>query len=218
MEQADDIEAIAIALDCPPTAAQALLQAAQIRDFPTSTTIAHQGDAQPPNWLILDGALRCEVVSSDGRMTVVATHLPGDLIGGFGSIDPSLPGSLVTFGDTRLLTFPLLVMERLARDDPAFALAIARRYARQVHQLTGRLAARISLTAPGRVAARLLELAGPQQVIRPGPRVAALAIAVQTTRETASRSLSTLERRGIIARGDGCLTILSPRMLEEMIV
>ena len=84
--------------------------------------------------------------------------------------------------------------------------------------MTQRLASRISLTAAGRIYARLLELAGPDHVIAPPPVVSALAVSVQTTRETTSRTISALERRGIIHRDERRLVIQSPRMLEDMII
>ena len=54
--------------------------------------------------------------------------------------------------------------------------------------------------------------------IRPAPVIADLALRVATTRETASRAVNGLERRGIIRRdGDG-LTVVAPNRLEEMIL
>jgi CRP/FNR family transcriptional regulator, cyclic AMP receptor protein len=45
-----------------------------------------------------------------------------------------------------------------------------------------------------------------------------MAIGVNTTRETASRALAHLVRRGIVQRHDHGLEIVSRRMLEDMIV
>ena len=129
-----------------------------------------------------------------------------------------MSAALVTISKTRLLASTVEAIERLALQRPDFALAIARAYARQAGTMTQRLASRISLTAAGRIYARLLELAGPDNVIAPPPVVSALAVSVQTTRETTSRTISALERRGIIHRDEKQLVIQSPRMLEDMIV
>ena len=177
-----------------------------------------QGERAEASWLILDGAVRCEVVSTDGRITMVATHAPGDIIGHFGQGASGEAGSLITIGAATILAIPIGIIERIAEADHAFALAIARTYARQSDRLLHRLAARVSLTAPGRIHARLLELADAAHVITPAPVVAALAISVQTTRETASRTISSLERRGILRREARHWVIQSPRLLDELIV
>lgn len=217
-DNGDDIAAIASALECSLRAAQLLYGLGQTRIAPHPVTLVHQGDEADGNWLILDGNVRCEVLSPEGRSTVVATHPPGDLIGHFGRKPRTMSASLTTHGTTRLLAVPTAQIERLSLEDSEFALAVARSYARQSGTLLDRLAARISLTAAGRIHARLLELAGPDYAIEPAPIVAALAISVQTTRETASRAISHLERRGIIRREPGRLIIQSPRMLEELII
>lgn len=218
MDDSDDIAAIAAALGCDPDAAAALLSSSRLINPGNGTYLAHQGEVAPLAWLVLDGALRCEVLSSDGRMTVAATHPPGDIVGAFGMDDAPMAGALVTVGRARLLACMVQDIERLALLRPGFALALARAFARQAGTMTQRLATRISLTAAGRIYARLLELAGPDNIIAPPPVVSALAVSVQTTRETTSRTISALERRGIIARDEKRLVIQSPRMLEDMIV
>lgn len=218
MDDDDDIAAIAAALGCDAGAAGALLSYCRMADGASAVPLVHQGEPAPLSWLILDGVVRCEVLSSEGRMTVAATHPPGDIVGAFGMADVPVAGSLVTHGRTKLLVIGDGVIERLGAERPDFALAIARTYARQASQITQRLALRISLTAAGRICARLLELAGADNIITPPPVVSALAISVQTTRETTSRTISSLERRGIIARDEERLVIQSPRMLEDLIV
>lgn len=214
----DDIAAIASALGCSARAAQSLHGVAQTRVAPSATVLVHQGDVADGNWLILDGNVRCEVLSPEGRSNVVATHPPGDMIGVFGRNPQTMSASLTTHGSTRLLAIGNPLIERLGLDDSEFALAVARSYARQSGTLLDRLAARISLTAAGRIHQRLLDLAGPDHVITPSPIVAALAVSVQTTRETASRAISNLERRGIIRREPGRMVIQSPRMLEDLVI
>jgi CRP-like cAMP-binding protein len=80
-----------------------------------------------------------------------------------------------------------------------------------------RMAARSTLSAPGRVHAELMRLAGPDHRIVPPPKVTALALNANTSRETASRAISALERRGVISRSDRHMTIVAPRMLEDMV-
>jgi CRP/FNR family transcriptional regulator, cyclic AMP receptor protein len=218
MSESDDIAAIAAALRCAAAAAARLHDAGHMRHCGTGDILAHQGDMPPTAWLVLDGAIRCETVSPDGRSTVIAAHGPGDLIGGWSAAVQPLAGALIGARPSLLLALPTGIVERLGGDDAAFALAIAHGFARQSEQLLARFAARNSLTAPGRLYARLIELADAERIISPAPIVVALAASVQTTRETASRALSVVERRGIIARHGDHWVIQSVRLLEDLVI
>ncbi len=68
--------------------------------------------------------------------------------------------------------------------------------------------------------AELLRLArlGDGRTIRPPPVLAALATRVNSTRETVSRTINALERRGLIRRDAKQIVIVSPRALEELAV
>ena len=100
------------------------------------TTLVLQGDEAEGNWLILDGNVRCEVLSPEGRSTVVATHPPGDLIGTFGRNPKTMSASLTTHGATRLLTVATAQIEQLSHQDSDFALAIARAEGYVCHALS----------------------------------------------------------------------------------
>ena len=84
--------------------------------------------------------------------------------------------------------------------------------------LLDRMAARIGLSATGRCYQALLSKSDDDGWIRPPPVLSALAIGVNTTRETASRALAHLIRRGIAERHDDGLRIVSRRMLEELVI
>jgi len=58
---------------------------------------------------------------------------------------------------------------------------------------------------------------GDGRSIRPAPVLSALALRVQSTRETVSRAVNALERRGIIRRDADGLTIVAPQRLQELI-
>ena len=90
--------------------------------------------------------------------------------------------------------------------------------ARQLDLVLDRMAARIGLSATGRFYRALLMLADDEGTIRPAPVVAAMALSVHTTRETGSRALAALLRRGIAERLPDGLRIVSRRMLEDLVV
>lgn len=80
------------------------------------------------------------------------------------------------------------------------------------------MAARIELSATGRFYRALLQLGDADGLIKPARLIASLAVSVHTTRETASRALAALTRRGIVERQEDALQIVSRRMLEELAI
>ena len=99
-------------------------------------------------------------------------------------------------------------------------MAVSRLLLKQLRKATDKLLDRATLSAQGRVHAELLRLArlGDGHTLRPPPVLSALAIRVQTTRETASRAVAALERRGIVRRDGVALIIVAPHRLEELVV
>jgi DNA-binding MarR family transcriptional regulator len=82
-----------------------------------------------------------------------------------------------------------------------------------------RMVESVLLSATGRVCAELERLAklSPDQTIRPVPVFSELATMVQSTRETVSRTISQLEKRGVLRREDGGLRVVAPHRLAELI-
>ena len=102
----------------------------------------------------------------------------------------------------------------------AASASLCRADGRAVEATKTRMFEQVALSAVGRVHAELLRQARQAQelTIRPAPVVADLAVQVATTRETASRAVNALDRRGIIRRGDDQLVVVAPHRLEELIL
>jgi CRP-like cAMP-binding protein len=109
-------------------------------------------------------------------------------------------------------------LDALSKESTQISHGLSMILARQYNRLLDRMANRISLTAIGRVYAELLNQANNRNVISPSPVIAALGLRAQTTRETASRAINTLLRRGIISRDGEQLKIVSRALLEDMVV
>jgi CRP-like cAMP-binding protein len=99
------------------------------------------------------------------------------------------------------------------------ALSIARGLTLRLTQTTRRMVEGATLSAPGRIHAELLRQAqaGTAMTIQPMPMLSTFALHVQSTRETVSRTISALEKRGIIKRDGDALTVVAPHRLEELI-
>lgn len=211
------LTAIAAVLGCSDEIAATLGQKMRHCLVPHKTVIAHQGDLSDHCWLVLDGTVRVQLIGWDGRRVQLAYHGPGEFFGAYPEAT-TCRADVIANGDVRALRISTSVIAGLAETHASISYGLSRLLARQRDLALDRMAARTTLSASGRVHSELLRLADDDNCICPVPTVTALAMSVNTTRETASRTITALERRGIIRREGQILTIQAPRMLEEMVI
>jgi CRP-like cAMP-binding protein len=195
----------------------ALLQGGRLREFGERAYVARQGEPLGTMWLVLNGRVKLESSSASGRSSRLAVYGPGEWIGSYAR--PTIcMADIVSLERATLLSFASGALPELASGEPGIGVALALSFARQLEGAFARLDARSTLTAKGRIYAELVRRAAGGVEIAPFPIVAELALAAQTTRETASRAVAELERRGIITRAPDRLRINSPRLLNDLIV
>jgi CRP/FNR family transcriptional regulator, cyclic AMP receptor protein len=217
MTGTEDIAAIQSCFACGESSAALLAADMESRSFGHRDAVAHGGDRSAHFFLILQGAVVAEIFGIDGQQAQLAKHGPGEIFGAY-PVEAVHRTDLTAVGNTRLLAIPVRRLAELAAGHAEIANGIATLMARQLDLVLDRMAARIGLSATGRFYKALLQLADNDGRICPAPVVAALALSVHTTRETASRALAAVVRRGIVERNDNGLTVVSRRMLEELIV
>jgi CRP/FNR family transcriptional regulator, cyclic AMP receptor protein len=217
MSGIDSIAVIRSCFACGEECARLLAHDMEPQSFGHRETIAHNGDNASSFYLIVEGAVVAELFGIDGQQAQLARHGPGEIFGAYPAASAHR-ADLTAIGNTRLLVIPASRLAAQASAHAEIANGIAVLLARQLDLVLDRMAARIGLSATGRFYRALLQLAGDSDRICPAPVVAALALSVHTTRETASRALAAVVRRGIVERNDDGLTIVSRRMLEELIV
>lgn len=206
-----------VILSCESEVAAALFAQGRVREFGRRGHVARQGDLLGTMWLVLNGRVKIESSSSSGRSSQLALCGPGDWIGQYARPATYL-ADIVALEPSTLLAFASGDLPRLAAAHSTLGATLAASFARQLENITARLDARSTLTARGRIYSELLRRAGDAHSIAPPPIVAELAHVAQTTRETASRAVAELERRGIVARNAETLRINSPRLLAELVI
>ncbi|WP_447728311.1 Crp/Fnr family transcriptional regulator [Sphingomonas koreensis] len=209
--------ALAAILSCGDEVAAMLSAQARVRLVKRREIVACQGELLSSMWLVIDGRIKIESSSSSGRSSQLALCGPGDWIGQYAQ--PAIaPTDILAAEASTLLAFASGDLPRLAASHPQLGATLAASFARQLESLTAKLDARSTLTARGRICSELLRRAGDGLAITPSPVVAELAHTAQTTRETASRTIAELERRGIVIRTAASLSISSPRLLSDLVI
>ncbi len=206
---------------CTPEVAASIGARANDRSFLPKAVILHQDDEPDETFLLIAGRAHAMLYGIEGQMVLLHEFATGDI---FGAIDGDAPerleADIVAVEAARTASFGAGDFLQLMENYGCVGLAVSRMLLRQLRAATGRMVERVTLSASGRVYAELLRLArlGDGRSVRPAPVLAALAVRVNSTRETVSRTISGLERRGIVRRDEDALIIVAPGRLEEMII
>lgn len=206
---------------CPADVAEQVTDRGRLRSYARTAIILRQGDWLALTFLLLVGRAQALLYAAEGQLVLLHEFAPGDLFGALGEAEAvRQDADVVAVDDVRALTLDSGDLALLAQRYGCIGLALSRMLLQRLRQTTERMYERTALSAVGRVHAELLRQArsGAAMTIRPAPVIADLALRVATTRETASRTINALERRGIIRRDGDCLTIVAPQRLEEMIL
>ena len=155
----------------------------------------------------------------DGATLVLHALLPGEFFGEIVGSGGQHDTRVEALSDGAATHFAPAALVRLMESYPLVALAMARHLSARIAAMRQRMLETALLSASGRVAAELLRQsrASADGVIRPLPVWSELAVIVQSTRETVSRTVSGFEKRGLVARVDGGLAVIAPQRLEELV-
>jgi len=206
---------------CSADLADQILDRGRIRRFDCRTTILRRGDRVTTLFVVIAGRAHAIAYSLDGQAVLLHEYGSGDF---FGVVSP--PYSATHDADVvaieELSTFLLEggILAILAEQHGCISLALLKVMVERLQQTASRMYEHAALSSVGRVHAELLRQARqhPDLTIRPSPVLSELALRVSTTRETASRAVNALERRGIIRRDAEALVVVAPHRLEELIL
>ena len=219
----DDVvvtDAITRAFHCDADLAAVIAAKAHYRSYSARTTIIDGAAASNTVYVLVDGHARAIAFSIEGRLVVLHDFGPGDLFG-----ENSLTGTKSTNVDVTAIDavhaglFTSDTFLALMTNYNAVAIAVSQLLVARLGDTARRLVEGSTLSATGRIHAELLRQAhsGDAMTIRPAPVLSVFALRAQTTRETASRAISALQKRGIIERDEDCLRVVAPHRLEELI-
>ncbi len=212
---------VANALTCSPDVAAEVVRRGRLRQFGARSIILRQGDWLTLAYLLLAGRAQALLYSGEGQLILLHDYRPGDLFGAIGELDPvRQEADVVAVEEVETFVLEAAELARLAERFGTIGLALSRMLMARLRQTTARMYERAALSAVGRVYAELLREAkrAPDLRITPAPILSELALRVSTTRETASRAVNALERRGIIRRDASGMALVAPHRLEALII
>ena len=194
------------------------------KSFERGEIYGHQGRDSSVVGLILSGQAQAVSYSINGEETWIGEYGEGQfvglralLIGGDSNFEVRVSRKLnvLTLSHDKMLT--------LMRENSDFCEAVAIDLAQRLDKTLSDLVDVNTLSVKGRICAELLRRALPigidpdRQVIRPSPVFVDLARRLNSSRETVSRTVSELQKKGILIREPGVLIIENPERLRDAI-
>lgn len=185
--------------------------------------IGHQ-DRTTDVFVVIEGKLRVELYSLNGREIILADLGPGELFGEFSALDDlARSASVTTIGKCVLANVPGEKFKQAVLSNPETAEWMARRLVQQIRLLTERIFELNALAVRNRLHCELLRLSidagvsDNQALVSPAPTHAELANRIGTHREAVTRELQYLQKEGIAEQRGRKLNINDVSELAEIV-
>lgn len=205
---------------CPPDLAERICSRGRRRDFRPKSCLVRSGDPITVLFLISAGLAQAIVYSSEGQAVLLHEYRAGDFFGAIGEPSQGIhEADVIAASEVSSFLLDGRELAMLAEQHGCIALALLRVMIDRLQRTEARMFEHAALSSAGRVHAELLRQArqSPDLAIRPAPVLSDLALKVSTSRETVSRAVSALERRGIVRRTPHALVVVAPHRLEELV-
>jgi len=174
-------------------------------------------------YFIARGQAKVILSGGGGREVILATLRAGDFFGEMSLLDGRpRSASVIAIEDSRLLMLPREALMDLVRNEPEIALALLGEMSARLRRADAAIADLALVDVYGRVARYLVDQAknngkpvGDGTMLKSRPTQQHIASTIGTSRETVSRALSDLKRRGfVVTRGRDI--VVRPSLYEEV--
>ncbi|MCT2398193.1 Crp/Fnr family transcriptional regulator [Novosphingobium mangrovi (ex Huang et al. 2023)] len=208
----------------PEPLTHAVLPLARLARFKTGQMVMGHQDDTSDVFVILDGTLRIELLSRNGREITLNDAGPGELVGEYAALDEQPRSATVTATtDATLARIPGAVFKQAALAHPASAEWLTVRLVHILRSLNERIFELNALAVRSRLHCELLRLSLDNGVIAneasfaPSPTHAELANRIGTHREAVTRELSYLAEQGITSSTGRKLKVRDVARLAEIV-
>ncbi|WP_426504798.1 Crp/Fnr family transcriptional regulator [Dactylosporangium sp. McL0621] len=204
-------------------AAEELARGLDYVDVRRGDVLFNEGEPGDSLYIVLSGKIKLGRRAHDGRQNLLAIMGPGDMVGELALFDPGPRTATATaVVDSRAARLTKASLRSWLVRRPEIAEQLLRVLARRLRRTNDALADLIFTDVPGRVAKKLLQLAGPFGIRDGGVlRVThdltqeELAQLVGASRETVNKALADFSSRGWIRLEGKSVVIADPERLAR---
>ena len=211
-------------IEIPPSLRAEIEQIGHLQIANPGEQLLFQGEPASHIGFVLSGRAKAVSFSENGIETWLGRFEAGEFFGHIAFLTNTNVRFEVSAEEImRLRLIPVADVKALISRAPEMGEVFARDLASRLDMMMNRLVEALTLSAKGRVCAELLRLSSPVglapdiSVIRPNPIFVDMALRINSTRETVSRTVSDLQKQGIIKREAGAIVIQSPEALKRAI-
>lgn len=128
--------------------------------YRAGSVLLYEGQVDAPVVVMLDGRVRVSALASDGRELVLAFRGPGSILGEVAALDGGRCSATVTaLDDVQAIMLSPAEFHAFLRARPDAAIALVRLSGQRLRDADRKRVEFAALDTPGRVAARIVELA-----------------------------------------------------------
>lgn len=197
-----------VALD--PEARAALRESGRSQRYRPGSVVLYEGQLEAPVVIVLEGLARVSAVTSDGRELVLAFRGPGSILGELAALDHGKCSATVTaVEDIQAITLPPHAFHDFLHAHPDAAITLLRLLGARLRDADRKRVEFAAMDTPGRLAARVVELADRFGQPQPDGSVLVgiplsqeeLATWIGSSREATVKALGQLRNLGLVETG-----------------
>lgn len=202
--------------DVPAALAAAFSDHGMPRSFQRGTYLFHEGDRASDVYVLEQGEIEITSFTMGGHRRLVTTLTPPRMFGEFAVLgEITRTASALALSDVRVSSLSGSLFLGVIESNPDVARHLLRGLARFVASHEDQIEDLLFLDLRGRVAKRILDLAG-ESGVTPAITQADLASLCGGSRENVTRTLSELQKRGYIEKTGRRYAVLDRSKLEKL--
>ena len=171
------------------------------KKYPKNSVIVFEKDPGDSLYIVDSGQVKVVLTGEDGREVILSVLGEADFFGEMALID-DMPRSanVIAMEDSRLIVLYRDDFHRVLEEQPRIGLGLLRAMSRRLRSADDKIGGLVLLDVPGRIARLLIELADEGDGTRISRRITHHTIGqmVGSSRETVSRTIGDLSKRGIL--------------------
>lgn len=202
--------------ELPDALAAAFAEHGNVRSYRRGTYLFHEGDGATELYLLHEGEIEIDSISTSGNRRLVTTLTPPRVFGELAVLgEIARTASALALTDVRASSLRAEHFLNLVQSDPDVARSLLRTLARHIASHEDHIDDLLFLDLRGRVAKRLLDMARSEDTTAAITQ-ADLASLCGGSRENVTRILSELTKRGFIEKTGRRYTILNRERLAKL--
>ncbi len=218
------LRGVSIFADLDPGSLAALERITEAREYPEGAVILSQEEPGEALFVLVRGRVKVVLYGQSGREVILSVfRTPGDFFGEMSLLDDQPRSATVIAGErSRLLVLSRAAFQEHLAAHPRSALRVLTELSRRLRRADEVIGNLALLDVYGRLAGKLRELAASDGeaheegiLIRQRPTQSEIAAMIGTSRETVSRALSELARRGFLEMSGKRLLLRRAFLVEE---